>query len=270
MANRKKSELDLLRSTVWARYIAVRVDMRQGKTLELEIARLLNIERDEATGRWPKYLKGKARPFVKWEPRPAAPLVDATATLWPEAAAWFYTPVWFLLEEQEYLPSQIMACVALLPQCYRENLIPYPDEHSPAGLVLLELWPDLIYELAYPVTPWALGALACAFRRAELAGQLPVYRRAAVGIVWVLDQLIPTLDPWVQEPLASLRRLVVQRIDAAVYPGGLMLPFSMADLKSFSLGVDEVKSRSEAPFDLDAELEKLKAEDCDGCTGSII
>lgn len=227
----------------------------------MEIARRFKIERDEATGRWPKYLKGKARPFVKWEPRPVAPLVDTTATSWPEAGKWFYTPVWFLMEDQEYLPSQILACIALLPRRYRRALITAPDKHAPAGLVLLELWPDLIYELAYPATPWALGALACAFRRAELAGQLAVYRRAAVGIVWVLDQLMPSLDPWVQEPLLRLRCLIVQKIDTAVYPGGLMMRFSTSDLKSFSRGVHDVKKRSKAKFDLDTELEKLKAED---------
>nr|WP_315463257.1 hypothetical protein [uncultured Rhodoferax sp.] len=244
----------------WARLFAVNMDVRDGKSLEMKLALLTNTEKYEATGIWQKYVDGLARPFRKWVPYPKAPLVGITAAIWPEVRAWFYTPAWYLLEKKEYLPSQIAACIALLPRSYREILIPDPDKHSPAGLVLRELWPDLIYELAYPVTPWALGALACAFRRAELAGQLAVYRRAAVGIVWVLDQLMPTLDPWVQEPLLRLRSRVVQMIDAAVYPGGLMLRFSTADLKSFSRGVDEVRKRRKAPFNLDAELEKIKAD----------
>lgn len=245
----------------WARLCAVNMDVRDGESAEMELAGLMNAEKYEATGNWQKYLDGLGRPFKKWVPDPKAPLVGITSAFWPEVRAWFYTPAWYLLEEQEYLPSQITACIALLPRSYRKTLIPDPDKHSPAGLVLRELWPDLIYELAYPVTPWALGALACAFRRAELAGQLAVYRRAAVGIVWVLDQLTPTLNPWVQEPLLRLRTRVVQMIDAAVYPGGLMMGFSTSDLKSFSRGVYEVKKRSKAKFDLDAELEKLKAED---------
>lgn len=236
----------------------------------MKVCELINSERDEPTGRWRKYLAGKDRPFVKWEARPLAPLVDATAALWPEVGAWFYTPVWYLLEEQEYVPSQIMACAALLPDGYKANLIAHADEKSPAGLVLLDLWPDLLYELAAPMTPWALGAIACAFRRAELAGQVAVYRRAAVGIVWLLDRLMPALDPWVQEPLARLRELVIERMSGVVYPGSVLLsaPISSGDLEGFTLGVQQFIKQRDAPFDLDAELEKIKAEDLEKCTGN--
>lgn len=77
--------------------------------------------------------------------------------------------------------------------------------------------------------------------------------------VWLLDKLIPTLDPWIQEPLGRLRGLVVQRMSEVVYPGSVLLraPIVSETLDVFSLGMQRFIAQRDAPFDLEFELEKL-------------
>lgn len=250
----------------WSRTLAVAAGVREGKSLERLVVERAGMWRDEPGGIWSDYLVGAHKCFKKWVPTPHAPWVDKAAEIWPGTSDWFYTPAWYLLEDQEYLPSQIMKCAQLLPPRFRDILLLNSHEKSPAALTLSELWLDLIYELADPVSPWALGAMACALRRAELAGQSPIFRRAGVGLIWLLDRLIPGLDPWVQEPVKELRSLMMQHLAAIVYPGSALLrvPISENDLDRFTRGVDDFVAKRDAPFDLDTELAKFKTET--GCS----
>lgn len=213
--------------------------VRYGKALEMLIAERTGSLRFDATGNWSGYLHGTGRPFRRWAPMTDAPWVDVAETLWPGTSAWFHTPVWYLSEEQEYLPSQIAACAALLPPIFRNLLIGHASERSPKALILSDLWPDRLYEFADPITPWALGAMVCALRRAELAGRIDVYFRAGVGIVWLLDRLMAPLDPWVQEPLLEFREIFTRRMSGVVYPGNALMQAGISPelLDWFSAGV---------------------------------
>lgn len=250
MANRSNTELDQQRTKTWARYLAVTAGVREGKRLEQLICDRSDMNCDEPSGIFRAYLTGKRKPFVKWMPTPRAPWVDRADVIWPSTRDWFYTPVWYLLEEQEYLASQIMECVRLLPPRFKNILLLDSHERSPAALTLGELWLDRIYELVDPVSPWALGAMACALRRAELAGQSPIFRQAGVGLIWLLDRLIPELDPWVQEPVKELRSLIMQRLATIVYPGSALLrvPISKNDLDRFTRGVIDFVAKRDALF----------------------
>lgn len=102
--------------------------------------------------------------------------------------------------------------------------------------------------------------MACAFRRAELAGQGPVYLRAGMGLVWALDRLAAAQDPWVREPLNQFRDLVLNRLNDVVYPGStpLMFPISGEILSQFGTNENAFIAKREAPIDLEHEAKLLK------------
>jgi hypothetical protein len=98
------------------------------------------------------------------------------------------------------------------------------------------------------MSPWALGAMACALRRAELAGSIPVYLRASMGLIWVLDRLIAEQDPWVQEPLLELRRMLLLRMNRTVYDVNsfFTLEISEKTLAFFSSGLKKYEAKRNA------------------------
>lgn len=219
--------------------MALAAGVRTGDALEKLIATLSKAEWNEASGIWQHRLNGAHKPFVKWEPRPIAPAVDIAEKLWPGTSDWFYTPVWYLLEDREYLPSEIRACAEVLPQRFRYLLISESADTSQTALGLHGIESQLPYDLAHPVTPWAAGAMACAMRRSELAGDLPVFRKCCVGLIWLLDRLIESLESWVAEPLQRFRARAMTRFSSATYPlqATSKLAISKAELNQFGLQV---------------------------------
>lgn len=244
----------------WARWVAVRAKVRNGKELELLIARKLGWQKDEASSLMDGYLAGKRSCLTTWSPNASALWVDRAEKVWQGTSDWYRTPVWYLMEDVQYHPGQLMACIQLLPRQFRMVLLSEPNSKTPAGLLLGELWPDRVYELCRPMSPWALGAMACAFRRAELAGQGPVYLRAGIGLVWALDRLAAAQDPWVREPLNQFRDLVLNRLNDVVYPGStpIMFPISGEILSQFGANASAFIAQSEAPIDFEREAKLLK------------
>lgn len=252
MANRISSNLDRQRTILWARLVAVAADIPQPKALEHFIKEIFQEQSYEPVGMFRAYLDGTRKPFTKWQPFPAAPWVDKAALLWPVTGDWFYTPLWYLLEDEKHLPDQVIRCVQMLPHHFRDLLLVDSDEGAPSGLRLTSLHAELIHELADPLSPWALGAMACAMRRAELAGEIPLFRLSCVGIIWLLDQLAPTLDPWVREKIQELRANCLEKFSSIVYPtigGSLQAPISKSDLVRFSVRVEASRKKRDIPFD---------------------
>jgi hypothetical protein len=107
------------------------------------------------------------------------------------------------------------------------------------------LWEDRIYELAARPTVWSLGALACALRRAEFAGQAAIFRFAAIGILWTLDRLIESKPALLQEPLIKLRRFAADYFATLVIPlsGAFHLGISTRDTERFSDSVAKYLQR---------------------------
>lgn len=240
--------MDRLRTMTWARVSAIAAGVRDGKKFELLVADRLKIKKDEASGLLSSYLRGARKSFKKREPKPYSVWVERTDRLWPETSAWFYTPVWYLMEKQEFLPTQIKQCIELLPQRFQALLLTEPNEDIPAPMRLQGLWGDLIYELAEHPTPWAMGALACAVRRAELAGSGPIHIRACTGLIWVLDHLIERQDPWVQEPLLELREVLLAQMNETAYGFGGVIKFEYSNrsLAIFSSGMLKFQAKRES------------------------
>ena len=155
------------------------------------------------------------------------------------------------MEDMPYHPGQVMACVQLLPRQFRTVLLPESHPKTPAGLLLGELWADRIYELCRPMSPWTLGALACAFRRAELAGQVPVYLRAGIGMIWALEKLAAAQDPWMREPIMEFHDLVLARLREVVYPGETLLSVhvSAGAIDNFGKNAQKFFDRRDAPYE---------------------
>jgi len=237
----------------WSRSLAISVGIRDSRKFELLVADHSGSDKSESSGLWADYLNGQRRCFLKWEPKPFSTWVAATEEIWPKSASWFWTPIWYLMEEQEYLPSQIIQCCELLPQQLREELLSPPEPGIPEPMRLKELWPDRVYELSKQVSPWSLGAMACAFRRAELAGQPPVYLRAGLGMLWVLDQLTEAQNLWLIEPLDQLRKIILNRLNDTVYDldGPAKISIAQSSMDFFANGRKKYLVKRNAPFDLE-------------------
>jgi hypothetical protein len=239
MSNRRTSRLDQLRTMVWARSVAVAAGVRKPDQLELLLAEKLSSQQDEPTGRFRDYCSGKTKPFFRWQPRVDSKWVDHCESLFPGTSSWFHSPIWYLLEEHEFLASEILACATQLQNGPINLLVLDAGPGSSSGFQLAELYPERIWELARLGNLWALGAVSCALRRAELAGQPAVFRRAGVAILWLLDRLIPTEDEWVQEPLIELRTLFAAKLQATQYPAAepMLCPIGQADFDHLEAGM---------------------------------
>lgn len=258
MANRKTSELDRIRAQTWVCNLAHIAGVNGFKNLEERIRERVGQQRLEASNRLGQYFSGKYSVRIKRRPGCRGEWVDLGEIAYPGSAVWFDTPVWYLLESEPFYAQELWECVRLLPGRYQEILLNIVDEHAAAinldtsglsaGLMLRELWADRIYELAVRPSAWSLGALACAFRRAEFAGQVPVFRLAAVGILWTLDQLITSEAPLVREMLSKLRQYAADYFASLVIPLGATLrtKISTAEVERFSVSVEKFRQRRAA------------------------
>lgn len=97
MANRKSSEIDQLRTKIWATMVRVAAGGLPPTRLEEDLkqrreAKSGGRETKEATGIWQRYLKGEAKPFKTWEPRPQTVWVDECEEFFPERLPGFSAP----------------------------------------------------------------------------------------------------------------------------------------------------------------------------------
>ena len=229
--------------------VAAAVDEFSPTRLEKHLNNLLGDEFKDATGVWRSYCEGSSKPFKKRAVKPKAAWVDEVERLYPGTSRWFYTPVWYLLEETEFYPSEIYECAKQLPHDeLAEHLLSGEKLQESAALMLSELTMQVPWLLAVKPSPEALGAMACAMRRAELAGQMPIFRRAGIGMLWLLDRLIPKEPLLVRECLRELRRIVKKKFDKQVYPMGSLMrsPPKRRDLEEFSKRVTLLKSAEKA------------------------
>jgi len=198
---------------------------------------------------WRRYCEGASKPFKQRAVKPKAVWVDEVERLYPGTSRWFYTPVWYLLEEAEFYPSEIYQCAKQLPHGeLTEHLLSGEKLQESAALMLSELTMQVPWLLAVKPSPEALGAMACAMRRAELAGQMQIFRRSGIGMLWLLDRLIPKEPLLVRECLRELRRIVKKKFDKQVYPMGSLMrsPPKRRDLEEFSKKVKLLKAAEKA------------------------
>lgn len=213
-------------------------------------------ETKEATGIWWRYLRGKAKPFKTWEPRPQTVWVDECEEFFPGTSAWFYSPIWYLLEDTEFLPSQILECVNLLPFRLREDLLEHGDVRTKSAFLLADLSLDTLFQIGAEVSVWSLGAMACAMRRAELSGQSPLYRWAGIGVLWMLNQLQKNAPVQLWQLLQEVKVMMTDRLNSFIYPmgGPMICPVTNRDLERFSCEVQRIHAIWHASLNDDYEL----------------
>jgi hypothetical protein len=253
---RNSSKFERLRAQIWARNLALVAGITDPKKLEKDIAARVGLQRDEESNQLGRYFRGANAVEVKRQPGCRGKWVQHGEASYPGTAAWFDTPVWYLLDPRPLYAREVLECARLLPGRYRDLLLHSDEPGFSAGLVLQDLWAERIYELAARPSLWSLGALACALRRAEFAGQAAVFRLAAVGILWTSERLIASAHETVREPLIRFRQLAAEYFETQVVPlsVALYLGISAKDLARFSDGVNEFLRRDAAE---DAELWKL-------------
>jgi len=234
LTNPKTTELEKLRAIFWARNVQRVSGFSNLKTLEKRVREILRFPANEAGGSLKAHLKGR-RPFKSRGPVPHDALwVDRIGKIWPETLPWFYTPFWFLLEPRDITPSELMACVCSLPRHFRDSLIAAESaQEMPAGLRLRSVvWPSLL-KFSSPEGPWALGAMACAMRRAEMGGDVQAARLSAVGLVWLIQRQIAGLPPELGELLETPSDILEKRIALPGYFDFLAVPLDANGLLNF-------------------------------------
>lgn len=210
-------------------------------------------EYKETAGTWQRYLTGRAKPFRTWKPYPRAIWVDECEEVFPGTAAWFYSPIWYLLEDIEFLPRQILECVRLLPEHLRDDLLTQGVESTRSAFLLADLEMNAPPQIATEVSVWSLGAMACVMRRAELSGKSALFRWAGIGIIWILDQIDSEVPIMLKPLLHDLRGVVVGMLEKFVYPlsAPMTFPLTAKEFERFSCQVQRVHAISQAAMDDD-------------------
>lgn len=262
MPNRKTSAIDRLRTKVWSTMVSAAAGNMAATSLEAFLKDLRDHKGKEkprgkeATGMWWRYMSGRAKPFRVREPRPRADWVDECEELFPGTSAWFYSPIWYLLEDEEFLPSQILECVNLLPARLKDELLEHGDPSTKSAFLLAELSFNTPFEIAEEVSIWSLGAMACVMRRAELSGKSQLYRWSGIGILWLLQQMMKDAPLPLRPLLQELYSMLAESLNTFVYPMGcpMTCPVKAEDLERFSCAVQRVHAIREAGFNDDYEL----------------
>ncbi|MCF8205479.1 MAG: hypothetical protein K9J82_10400 [Methylotenera sp.] len=245
----RTTEFETLRSQFWAQMTLAWYGRGGPKQLEQMVRTQGRYAANEAGGRFADYLKG-SKPFRSRSPVPRDAIwVDRCAKLWPHTGDWFYTPMWYLLDRRAVSLETLIELVRWLPSRYQDVLL---EDNSPehlASSLNVVVWP-LLTDLSYPLGPWSLGALACAMRRLELAGDLPGARRCAIGLMWSMQQLAAVLPPKAGEVLRQTSAALGRNLASPYYLARVGIKVSDAELESFAAARSEHLSRYQFPSPL--------------------
>lgn len=183
-----------------------------------------------------KYAQGTSNPSASNRIGCSGPWVEWADAVFHGTRAWYLTPFWSLFQSPRSSVEELWECVHLLPIPMQSPLVETDNLEVPAELRLAVVPRNCIYELTQHLNPWTLGALACAMRRAELAGNLSALRWAGVGMLWTLDQLSSNAAPALQERLMELRQLLGNTLDSLIYPlgTGALHPISADEIQRFA------------------------------------
>lgn len=231
-----KHEINRVRTAVWMRVLEHEAKTHVPDRIEEAIAHNLD-EGLIGSRNLAAFSAGRRLPFKNHQsPVPSdAVWPRRAAKVWSVTGDWFFTPFWFLVDDQTPISlKQLGECLRLLPlehQDYLYSGVPGGDEEP---LNFLPIDRGLLFMLTVPATPWSLGALACARRRASIAGEGEVARWCGVAIVWLLLHLGEThvFLAKQMEHLASF--MLTQLADVEYPPFGVSWPLEDADLLQFA------------------------------------
>lgn len=210
MVNVSNTQLERIRSRLWALGCMQSAGTRKVSAFEKKFREYQFPEEWHLpSNTWIKHLKGERRPYGARLPRPDAPLVDRAELIWPFSAEVFYTPAWFLLEDREYTAQELLESAQALPALYKDLFVSEFQGMQLPGLLLKEVHFELAFDVSSTVSLWSFGALVVLMRRAELAGQIPVFRNALAAILWMLPKIADTVEAKRRYLYQRLRRVIV-------------------------------------------------------------
>jgi len=199
----------------------------------------------ESGGRFLAYTKG-AKPYRSRTPVPTdAVWVDKCAELWPITGEWFYSPMWYLLDNRVSLQT-LHAFVKQLPMRYQDALLASDDEEDLHFALDVVSWPFLT-GLSYPLGLGSLGALACAMRRLDLVGDTPGARKCAVGLVWAMNEVAAVLPQKAANMLRETASWLRTKLETPHYLAPIGLSVSDAEIDSFATARSKHLGRYEFP-----------------------
>lgn len=184
-----------------------------------DIATSLSLEVFEFS-RPKKYGQGTGNPSRSNRPGSSGPWVEWAETMYPLTRAWYVSPFWFVLQSRRCTAEDLWECVCLIPESMRAPLIESDYLSIPAEMRLGVVPRSCIYELTEELNPWTLGALACAMRRAEIAGDMSALRWASVALLWTVERLIEKATPSLKKRLSELPKLLRSTLNSTIYPIG--------------------------------------------------
>lgn len=213
LTNPKASVWDRVRTQVWFSALRHESGLQGPEQIGLHIAAALQLEKYDFRS-FRRYADGKQHAGLARRPHTCGEWVIHAAKVWPATAAWFRTPLWFIFSNQTIATRDLLLCARCLPVAFQEDFLPQMNSGGPAVLHLEHTPRDFLYTFVDPLNPWSLGALACAFKRAEIAGDAGCMRWAAVGILWAIESFLKDDRPSMQEPLGRLFELVESKFNA--------------------------------------------------------
>jgi len=184
--------------------------------------------------------RGKSMAFRQLSgPKRRGPLTELT--VWARRAAkqygqgtlgWLCTPLWFLLENVPDI-EDLSECVRLLPKYLQEQLFEPVDEDVDGPPALAMVSSAFVYELTFPFGLPSVGALACAWRRARLSGDLGTERWCSVGLAWALQNMEAEAEQTLQPLIAHLHTAFLFEVVQRGYSNGMSMPLSSAEVERF-------------------------------------
>lgn len=226
---------------------------------ELEVAVLrgmssLRKHRSDAGGALAAFAAGRRRAFRDGDPVPRSALwVDRVGKVWSQTRAWFYTPMWFLLEPALRSEDELLACMAPLPQAHLEVLLDsFCDSMEPHTWALGFLNRSAVFALSAEPGPWTLGSLACAMHRARLAADAATARLANVGLIWTLRTLKRRIPRDVSSLLDDVDELCTEIQCSGKWGRLQVAPITQWDLDRFEQGRTEALRDSAGMFSAQA------------------
>lgn len=217
LTNRTRDQWDVLRTKVWAASLMAASGTKRMDATAFRIAGKLKLDVYNYQA-MKKYADGAHSAGRSNRPGITGLWVDRAEVAYPGTSHWYTTPLWFLLQAKQCTPEDLRECILLLPASLQRHLVRTDNLNLPAVMRLGVVPSSELYLLTELLSPWTLGALACAMRQAELAADVDALRLAGIALLWSVNELIRTSPPILSERLLEVKSLVDTAIAAMIKP----------------------------------------------------
>jgi len=237
VANRKNTEIDSARTSVWLEVLYGCAETTSPDAIERRVSKELQLRTGDAktkakSGNLRAYLRKGSKPYqVGTGPALRAAIwPERIAKVWPSTLPWLLTPFWYFCERPRLSLEELVQCAKLLPERYRDELFAVDSEEVSPEQRLNVVHPYMLYEISRTPSAWSIAAMACAMRRAEISGDARCAHLAGAGLAWLLYSLMQARVSLEQ----ALNFILLLRADATFGPG-LCRPIQAVDLARFDV-----------------------------------